>query len=77
MEGQVDFLLDSMEEGLLPLRIDRKEKEVNKIEELEQRCAELENRVEALEAALVAALARSEKTVVVEGGETPLWYGGQ
>lgn len=40
---------------------------MNKIEELEQRCAELEDRVETLEKALVAALARpSERTVVVE-----------
>jgi len=40
---------------------------VNKIEELEQRCAELEDRVAALEKALVAAVARpSERTVVIE-----------
>ena len=40
---------------------------MNKIEELEQRCAELEDRVSALEKALVAALARpSERTVVIE-----------
>ena len=40
---------------------------MNKIEELEQRCEQLEDRVETLEKALVAALARaSERTVVVE-----------
>ena len=60
---------------------------MNKIEELEQRCAELEDRVSALEKALVAALARPEKTVVITeirprrpeqwlfDGVT--WYGGQ
>ena len=40
---------------------------MNKIEELENRCRQLEDRVETLEKALVAALARpSERTVVVE-----------
>lgn len=54
-------------EGFLSLHIDLGGKEMNKIEELEQRCAELEDRVSALEEALVAALARpSERTVVVE-----------
>jgi len=40
---------------------------MNKIEELEQRCAELEDRVSALEKALVAALARpAPRAVVIE-----------
>ena len=37
---------------------------MNKIEELEKRCEQLEDRVEALEKALVAALARPSETVV-------------
>ena len=37
---------------------------MNKIEELEDRCRQLEDRVEALEKALVAALARPSETVV-------------
>ena len=40
---------------------------MNKIEELEQRCEQLESRVETLEKALVAALARpAPRAVVVE-----------
>ena len=40
---------------------------MNKIEELENRCRQLEDRVETLEKALVAAVARpSERTVVIE-----------
>jgi len=61
---------------------------VNKIEELEQRCKQLENRMEALEEALVAAVARpSERTVIVTEIKPSLpdqwrfdgvtWYGGQ
>lgn len=47
---------------------------MNKIEELEERCAELEDRVEALEKAIVAALARP-------GGKPPvvweqIWLNG-
>ena len=75
-------------EGLRPLRIDLGGKEMNKIEELENRCRQLEDRVSALEKALVAALARpSQKTVVVTEIRPSLprdwrldgvtWYGGQ
>ena len=39
---------------------------MNKIEELEERCRQLESRVEALEKALVAALARAEKATVIQ-----------
>ena len=60
---------------------------MNKIEELENRCRQLEGRVSALEKALVASMARPEKTVVITeirpsrpeqwhfDGVT--WYGGQ
>ena len=61
---------------------------MNKIEELEDRCRQLENRVEALEKALVAALARPCPPVVriekVEPARPEMWvfdgvtwYGGQ
>jgi len=79
-------LLDNAGAGAPPLA--KETCEVNKIEELEQRCEQLEDRVEALEKALVAALARpSERTVVVTEIRPSLprdwrldgvtWYGGQ
>lgn len=62
---------------------------MNKIEELEQRCEQLEDRVAALEEIVRASVAHSPKTVVIteirrqepecwntlERGVT--WYGGQ
>jgi len=81
-------LLDSPRRAGRPSPIDSGGREMNKIEELEERCEQLESRVEALEKALVAALARpSQKTVVVTEIRPSLpsdwrldgvtWYGGQ
>jgi len=58
---------------------------MNKIEELENRCRQLEDRVETLEKALVALVGRPEKTMVIIEKTEPefypldqvCWYGGQ